>query len=205
MRSMARSGFALAVVVGLAAACGSTGASPASTAAPTTAPIVTPSPAPTPAPAQTTAPTPTPVPPTDGQGDELVIGTITSAVLSTPYTRTKVDRTDGVTEELRGGIVTFSFATNDVRATGTATFTFAIDLYTVVGSDWATLNMATDKGAWAGPCSGGSWSEGDGLLVSCSLAGSGDYSGYTFYLVLTGPDDGALIKGIIYPGPPPEG
>ena len=204
MRSMARSGFALAAVVGLAAACGSTGASPASTETPTTAPIVTPSPAPTSTPARTTAPTSTPVPPTDGQGDELVIGIITSAVLSTPYTRTKVDRADGVTEELRGGIVTFTFATNDVRATGTATYTFAIDLYTVVGSDWATLNMATDKGAWAGPCSGGSWSEGDGLLVSCSLAGSGDYSGYTFYLVLTGPDDGALIKGIIYPGPPPE-
>src|SRR3990170_9010602 len=85
MRSMARSGFALAAVVGLAAACGSTGASPASTETPTTAPIVTPSPAPTSTPARTTAPTSTQVPPTDGQGDELVIGTVTSAVLSTPY------------------------------------------------------------------------------------------------------------------------
>lgn len=204
MRSMARSGFALAAVVGLAAACGSTGASPASTETPTTAPIVTPSPAPTSTPARTTAPTSTPVPPTDGQGDELVIGTVTSAVLSTPYTRTKVDRPDGVIEEIRGGIVTFTFATNDVRATGTATFTFGIDLYTVVGSEWATLHLATDKGAWDGPCTGGGWSEGDGLLQSCWLAGSGDYSGNTFFFVLTGPSGGGTVQGIIYPGPPPE-
>lgn len=194
MRSIARSALALAVVVGFAAACSSTGAPATSTATPTTAPLVTPSP----------APTPTPVPPTDGQGDEHVIGTITSAVLSTPYARTKVDRTDGVTEEIRGGVVTFTYAMNDVRVTGPATFTFGVDLYTVVGSEWATLHLETDKGAWNGPCTGASWSEGDGLLESCWLVGSGGYKGYTYFLVMTGPDSGGTVEGIIYPGAPPK-
>lgn len=209
MRTHARLIVGLAAAFVLVAACGSGGGAGVA-AEPTEAPVQAESPVPTPAPTMQviTAPPATPKVMTDGEGDEHVTGVITNAVLSTPYTRTSVDRTDGVTEEVRGGIAAFTFDMNDERVGGVGHFAFSLDIYGYVGSEWGTLELTTDTGAWNGPCSGGVWAEGEGLVMSCWLAGSGGYDGWTYYVAFTGPSNGdengnGIVEGIVYRGVPP--
>jgi hypothetical protein len=164
------------------------------------APVI-PAPTSAPAPAATPAPTatPTPVPPTDGKGDERVVGTFTMD-LSTPYTQSVV----GDVVRYRGGVATVTLSMNDGRVSGTAAYSFSVDVYSVAGSEWGSLDLVTDQGSWKGPCSGGSWTAGSGLLLSCWLSGSGAYDGYTYYLVLSKPvGESPAAEGIVYPGEPP--
>lgn len=194
MRSIARSILALVAVTAIVAACGGAGAT--ATTSPTSTPVPTPE--------KITPPPSTPMPTTPGTGDQHVTGSVTNAVLSTPYARTKVSRADGVTEEIRGGVATMTYEMNDARVSGKATWTFGIDLYTNVGTEWFAFHLATDKGTWDGPCSGGAWNEGDGGVWSCWLTGSGGYAGYTYFLIQTGPANGNISQGVIYPGPIPK-
>jgi hypothetical protein len=210
MRSISRTLAALAAVAALAVACTASGAPASSSPAPASAvAVATPAPpTPVPTPKVITAPPATPKPMTDGKGDEHIVGVITNAVLSTPYTRTTVGATGQIKELIRGGVATFTMDMNDARVNGTATWAFSIDAYGVVGSEWGPLRLATDQGAWDGTCSGGSWSEGDGLVASCWLAGSGAYKGYTYYMTFTGPSNGdkngnGIVQGIVFPGVPP--
>jgi hypothetical protein len=163
------------------------------------APSATPTPTATTVP--TTAPIATPVPSTSGTGDQHVVGTMTGS-LTTQYT-TETPGPDGVAH-IRGGVLTGTSTANDPRATGTVEFTFNLDTYTNVGSEWATATIRNDQGAWDGTCTGGSWDAGNTSLMSCWLLGSGAYKGYTFFFQQSGHDVSAEIEGIIYPGSPPK-
>lgn len=146
----------------------------------------------------TSAPTviPTPVPTTDGQGDEHVVGTA-SFDLTTPYLKSFV----GDVTQARGGVGTWTFTMNDERVSGTATYPFSVDIYGLVGTEWGSLSLAAAEGGWDGPCSGGVWDDGDGLLLSCWLTGSGAYEGYTYHLAVNRAVGGPVVaEGIVYPG-----
>ncbi len=122
MRSIARR-LAGATIAGiLLAACGAA-ATPtqAPTPAPTPVPVAAATPAAT---APTPAPVTTPVPPTDGEGAEHVVGTA-AANLQKQYTETKV----GDVTQVRDGVAVLTFAMNDPRVTGMATWDFDIDVY----------------------------------------------------------------------------
>jgi hypothetical protein len=124
-----------------------------------------------------------------------VVGTAT-AFVATMYREEKV----GDVTQIRGGVVTYRYTMNDPRATGRGEFAFSIDAYSIAGSQWGTQHLENEDGAWEGPCSGGSWDEGNHLLMSCWLVGSGGYAGYTYYQVH---QPGGNVEGIIYPGSPP--
>ena len=200
MRSIARR-LAGAITAGiLVAACGA-----AATPTPASTPVTTP----VPVAAATTAPTPipvtTPVPPTDGEGAEHVVGTA-AANLQKPYTETKV----GDVTQIRDGVAVLTFAMNDPRVTGMATWDFDIDLYGRVrpdglGPEWGPFRLETADGSWEGPCGGGTWHDGDAIVMSCWLVGVDAYTGSTFYLALEKAvaASSADVEGIIYPGSPP--
>ena len=181
MRSIARR-LAGATIAGiLLAACGAA-ATPtqAPTPAPTPVPVAAATPAAT---APTPAPVTTPVPPTDGEGAEHVVGTA-AANLQKPYTETKV----GDITQVRDGVAVLTFAMNDPRVTGMATWDFAIDVYGSfgpegLGPEWGPFRPRPQR-LLGGPYSGGTWHEGDGIVMSCWLGGIGDYEGSTLYLAL---------------------
>jgi hypothetical protein len=200
MRSTVRrlAGATLAGI--LVVACGAA-------ATPTPAPTPAPTPVPVAAatPPATATPTATPVPQTDGEGAEHVVGTA-AANLQKPYTETKV----GDVTQVRDGVAVLTFAMNDPRVTGMATWDFDIDVYGPygpegLGPEWGPFRIESDDGSWEGPCSGGAWHEGDGIVMSCWLVGVGAYEGSTFYLALEKAvgASSAEVEGIIYPGSPP--
>lgn len=199
-RSTIRRSGAMMLAGILVAACGAASTpTVAPTAAPTPVPVAVATPPVTPAPIATLGP------PTDGEGAEHVVGTAV-ANLQTPYTETNV----GDVTQVRDGVAVLTVAMNDPRATGMATWDFAIDVYGPYGPDglgpeWGPFRLETDDGSWEGPCSGGTWHEGDGVVMSCWLVGSGAYEGSTFYLALEKAvgASSAAVEGIIYPGPPP--
>jgi hypothetical protein len=101
-------------------------------------------------------------------------------------------------------VATVTLSMNDGRVSGTAAYSFSVDVYSVAGSEWGSLDLVTDQGSWKGPCSGGSWDTGSRLLVSCWLSGSGAYEGYAYFLVISRPGSGMpAVEGIVYPGEPP--
>ena len=199
-RSIVRRSGAMMLAGVLVAACGAA-ATPtvAPTAAPTPVPVAAATPPVTPAPAATL------VPATDGEGAEHVVGTA-AANLQKPYTETKV----GDVTQVRDGVAVLTFAMNDPRVTGMATFEFAIDVYGPfgpqgLGPEWGPFRLENVDGSWEGPCDGGTWHESDGVVMSCWLVGGGAYVGSTFYLALekaVGANT-AAVEGVIYPGPPP--
>jgi hypothetical protein len=193
----------------LAAACGGAGgaANVAPTAAPTVAPAAATAPTATPAPTMeaitvppaTASPT---VPPTDGEGDEVIFGTL--AVIQI-VGDTDPDRVNGV-QPIRNVKITFSETANDQRATGMSTWDpVSADIYTKTGPEWGPWRLENDNGAWEGPCSGAPWGDKE-LAWSCWLTGSGDYEGYTYYRVITKMHEQAVaqVVGVIYPGEPPK-
>lgn len=199
-RSIVRRSGAMTLAGILVAACG---AASTPTLVPTAA--ATPVPVAAATPAVTPAPTATPVPPTDGEGAEHVVGTA-AANLQKPYTATKV----GDITQVRDGVAVLTFAMNDPRVTGMATWDFAIDVYGPygpegLGPEWGPFRLENDDGSWEGPCSGGAWHEGDGLVMSCWLEGVGAYTGSTLYLALEKAvgASSAELDGIIFPGSPP--
>ena len=209
MRPMVRAIPSLALAGMLIAACGAAAATPAPTLAPTPAPTAALaaniSPAPTPM--QITAPpataSPTPMPTTDGKGDEVVRGTMGLNGLTTDYVITKV----GDVSQYRGGVLSFTDEMNDPRVNGTVTFEFGLDLYTAAASQWGTIKIENENGAWTGTCTGGAWGDGlRGLAWSCWLTGSGEYDGYSYYRQISREPDaeaGATVIGVVYPGPIP--
>lgn len=210
--------MALLTAAALVAACTGSAAAPATPATPTSPPVaaasVAPAPAVTPSPAKTpkevpapslapTPPPPTPWPATDGQGDEVVGGRDLLLGLTKQYSSTRV----GDVDQLRDGQVTFTTEMNDPRVSGTLTFDFGLDVYENAASQWGTMKLVNDGGTWEGPCTGGSWDGGDGLIWSCWLTGSGGYDGWTYYRQTSKRlgDTGDQVVGIVYPGEPPAG
>ncbi len=209
MRSFIRTFRVLAIAATLLlAGCSAAGVTPAPAPSPTSAPATSPS-AGDPSSA-IASPTPTPVATTDGQGDELVVGSL-SIALKTGYTASRFTRrwrtTDVDVTEDRGGVLSITSLMNDARVTGEASFAFSADVYTKVGSEWGTFRLENAGGAWEGPCSGGAWDDGNATMWSCWLVGSGAYDGYTYYFQFVGSEDGTVspsLEGIIYPGSPPK-
>ena len=190
MRSWIR---AIGVLAGVGLLTASCGAAATPTLAPSSPPAVAPTAAPTDAP--TPKPTPTPVPATDREGDEAVVGT-QSGSITTSYTLERV----GDVVQYRDGVVTTADTTNDARVTGTGTYAFSVDAYTVVGLEWGSYRLENAGGTWEGPCTGGvSDMENVTSLITCWLVGSGEYAGYTYYYFR----DGDQLQGIIYKGSPP--
>jgi hypothetical protein len=205
MRTTTRTILGLALAGTLIAACGAAAATleptgPTSPQATAQAVAAVATPAPTPAITPTPMITPTPVPNTDGTGDEVVRGTslLKGGALVTDYATATVD---GMTQ-LRGGVAEFTDDMNDARVSGTATWAFSVDLYTVTGPEWGPITITNDKGTWKGTCTGGVWSGGAGLAWSCWLTGSGDYTGYSYYRQVTkeASDGYAQVIGVVYPG-----
>jgi hypothetical protein len=210
MRIPTRATLSLALAGALVAACSGaaapqapvadrTAAAAASTAAPAAAtPVPTPKEI-TPPPA---SPTPTPFPTTDGQGAEVVRGVETDGDLLTNYTITKV----GDVSQYRGGVVLLRDEMNDPRVDGTVRFEFSIDAYDSAASEWGTMKVENKAGSWDGPCTGGTWAEGDGIAWSCWLTGRGAYDGYTYYKQTTKEVSEKFLDiiGVVYPGEPPK-
>jgi hypothetical protein len=178
---------------------------PAPAQVPAPVPVAAPTPATAPTPAATPTPAAMPVLPTDGEGAERVVGTA-AANLQKEHTQTKV----GDVTQLRDGVAVLTLAMNDPRVTGMATWDFDVDFYGLLGSgalgpEWGPLHLETDDGAWEGPCSGATWRDGDGLLMSCWLVGVEAHEGSTFYLALekAAGASSAEVDGIIFPGSPP--
>jgi hypothetical protein len=174
--------------------------------APAPAPVTTPAPVAAATPAATRTPAAMPVLPTDGEGAEKVVGTA-AANLQRQYTTTKV----GDVTQLRDGVAVLTLAMNDPRVTGMATWDFSIDFYGLLGSaslgpEWGPFRLENDDGSWEGPCSAGTWRDGDEIVMSCWLVGAGAHGGSTFYLALekAAGASSAEVDGIIYPGSPPS-
>jgi hypothetical protein len=201
----ARTILTLAAAGILAAACTSGGSAQAT--GPTSKPVAAVSaapatPAPTAPPVVTPAPTRTPVPQTDGEGDEVVVGTVSNGYMERSYT----SKTVGDVTELRGGIFVASQDMNDPRVTGTLRFDFSVDIWAKAGREYGTYALANAGGTWVGTCTGGVWAEGDGVAWGCWLQGTDDYQGYTFYQTVNkelGSDP--VVHGVIYEGTPPKG
>ena len=209
MRISTRAMLSLALAGALVAACGGAAAPQAPAADLAAAPAVaTPAPAATPAPTPEeitpppASPTPTPMPTTDGQGDEVVRGLEVLAGLMQDYTITKA----GSVDQYRGGVVSLTDHMNDPRVDGTVTFRFSLDVYGVAGSEWGEMKIENKTGSWDGPCTGATWKEGDGIVWSCWLTGSGAYDGYTYYKQSSKEvaDEFLDIIGVVYPGDPPK-
>ncbi len=145
---------------------------------------------------------------TDGQGDEHVSGFISNPTFLTPDITTTRDLPSGMTERHRDGVVALTFDMNDERVNGTGHWAFSLDVYDTVGAEWGTMELTNEHGAWTGPCTGGAWAAGDGLVQSCWLTGSRDYDGWTYLMAFTGPANGdgngnGTVEGVVYPGAPP--
>jgi hypothetical protein len=151
-------------------------------------------------PAATSAAPPTTDPALDGEGDEVVSGTLTLA-LTTPYTETRA----GDVTRLRDGVITVTARMSDPRVSGTGTWRVSADLSPATGPRWGPYRLDNADGAWVGTCSGAAWDAGDGGAWSCRLAGGGAYDGYSYLFSATtnesGTDD---VRGVIYPGQPPS-
>jgi hypothetical protein len=162
----------------------------------------TPAPTPNEVTSPPASPTPTPMATTDGQGAEVVRGVETGGDLLKNYTITKV----GDVSQYRGGVVLLRDKMNDPRVDGTVTFKFSIDAYDSAASEWGTMKVENKAGSWDGPCTGGTWTEGDGIAWSCWLTGSGAYDGYTYYKQSTKkvPEKFLDIIGVVFPGEPPK-
>jgi hypothetical protein len=205
MRISTRATMSLALAGVLVAACSGAAAPQAPVADRTAAPAIPAAATPAPTPKEITpppaSPTPTPMPTTDGQGPEVVRGVETGGGLIKNYTITKV----GDVSQYRGGVVSLTAKMNDPRVDGTVTFEFSIDAYNSAASEWGTMKVENKAGSWDGPCTGGAWSEGEGIAWSCWLTGSGAYDGYTYYKQLSKePADKFLrVIGVLYPGEPP--
>ncbi len=142
---------------------------------------------------------PTPAPSPDGEGDENVAGT-ESLALPTDWAATAT----GDSARLRDAVITTTASMNDPRVRGTGTWQANADLRSGIGPVWGAYRLAGPAGTWEGTCTGSLWAAGAGGLRTCWLAGSGGYDGYTYYLSATWSDTGGDVRGVIYPGSPPE-
>jgi hypothetical protein len=157
--------------------------------------------APAATPPATPAPTATTDPATDGQGDEVLAGTMT-LVLATPYSETRA----GAVTRLRDGVITTAAQMSDPRVSGTGTWQVSADVYSTTGPRWGAYRLVNTGGAWDGTCSGsiGAGSTGEGAAWYCWLTGSGDYDGYSYHLSATSSDPGSAdVRGVIVPASPP--
>jgi hypothetical protein len=100
-------------------------------------------------PAATSAAPPTTDPALDGEGDEVVSGTLTLA-LTTPYTETRA----GDVTRLRDGVITVTARMSDPRVSGTGTWRVSADLSPATGPRWGPYRLDNADGAWVGTCSG---------------------------------------------------
>jgi hypothetical protein len=149
---------------------------------------------PPPAPRPSAAPAPgAPVGATHVRGTE-------SVDLTTPYTQHKV----GGVMQYRGGVATVTAAMDDPRVTGTGTFAFSLDAFTVAATEWGPYRLENARGAWEGSCAGSSWDDGNRANGSCWLVGSGDYAGYTYYRWYRWIPGDVTVEGIVFAGPPPS-
>ncbi len=142
------------------------------------------------------SPTPTPVPSTTGTGDQYVVGTESGVFLVTDYTSTKV----GDVTQMRGGTTSSVMTMNDRRVTGTMTYVNSLDVHANVGSEWGTGRLVNDGGTWEGNCTGMAWEAGNRAAGSCSLVGTGGYTGYLYYFQHTYGAAGLNVQGFILPG-----
>ncbi len=193
--------LALAAAGMLTSACASSGAAQAPTAqAVPAAAAVTAAPTPAPTPSPAAAPT-APVPPTDGEGDEVVIGELANPSVTKQWTMYHT----GDVPHQRDGLVSMTQTMNDPRVTGSVEFTINLDLYSKVASQFGKWTLTNSGGSWTGPCTGGAWAESEALAWGCWLTGSGDYAGYTFYQSVNKEiGENPVVRGVIYEGAPPK-
>ncbi len=158
-----------------------------------------------PAPAPTSTPTPTPgatpspaalIPPA---GSSSVVGTTALVVVSSGETTQTAD-----VSRTRGIVITSTEVTDDRRASGAGTFHLNIDASGDLGFEWGTARIENANGAWEGSCSGASWSDREASDMTCWLAGSGGYEGFTYYWHGRNTGTGGVINGLILPAPAPS-
>lgn len=203
MRNVMRTAVLAAAMTMLVAACaaaaapGATTTAPspvAATAAATLAPAATkPAPSPTP----TLVPdTPYGYRPTDGFGDERLVGTWTFYSASPSAVKG------------HDAVGSFRLDLNDPRVTGEGTFDFGMHTIGEVGPSWGEMVLQGPEGTWKGNCTGAHWRELDptwSSMISCWLTGSKAYAANSVYLqMLGGPDEPMRVDGIIYPGRIPD-
>ncbi len=158
-------------------------ASPASTQTPSAAPTAIPTPSRSPMASATVLP----------GGWVLVSGTETAVVRSAGTTDAG-GRTSGI-----------EIATSDdadyAGATGTGTLSLSSDTSGDLSVEWGTYRLENANGAWEGMCRG---SSSAGVRdLTCWLAGSGGYAGFTYSLHLQTAGATGHVEGVIYPGSPP--
>jgi hypothetical protein len=151
-------------------------------------------PRPTPTPAVTISPSPS----DDGVLVDDVAGTGTFWIVN-PGTSVQV----GEVTQVRGFVASSTVVMDDRRVSGTGTLTLAMDTRGPVGTEWGTFRLETADGAWEGPVSGGTWSDGNAGDVAGYLVGIGAYEGYSFYIDVRSSGFAMELEGIIFPGPPP--
>ena len=120
----------------------------------TSVPVAAATPAATATPATTPTPAATAAPPTDGEGAEHVVGTAAANLLN-PYQ----GRRSATSPRSGTGWWCSTFAMNDPRVTGMATWGFSIDVYGPygpggLGPEWGPFRLESDHGSWEGSCSG---------------------------------------------------
>jgi hypothetical protein len=92
--------------------------------------------------------------------------------------------------------------TDYAGATGIGKLTLSADTSGELSLEWGTYRLENAHGSWAGNCRGSS-SAGKRDLT-CWLAGSGDFKGFTYSFFLRTDGTSGQIQGLIYPGSPPE-
>ncbi len=155
-------------------------------------PAATPTPTPTPA-ATSMAPVPTATF-LDHSGWTFFSATQTLTVVS-PGTTDPAGHTTGI------AIATVDRAPTP-RASGNGRFTLESDRSGDLLVEWGTYQLDTSLGSWQGTCRG--TAENDARELTCWLAGSGGYAGFTYTFNLRASGNAGEIQGLIYPGSPPE-
>ncbi len=111
---------------------------------------------------------------------------------------------DGVSQ-LRGQITNYvAESADDPRLVGTGRFILDAADHGGFGPEWGTFRLENEEGAWQGTMSG--FHAPLETRLSGWLVGEGAYEGQTQYREMVA-DHGAftaVIKGIIYPGDPPQ-
>ncbi len=158
-----------------------------------------------PAPAPTSTPTPTPTITPSPSASETSVGSVHVGGTSSLVVVSAGETTQaGDVSQVRGIVITTTEAIDDQWASGTGTFHLSLDASAGLGFEWGTARIENADGAWDGPCSGASWSNGQQSDVSCWLAGSGSYEGFTYYWHGRNAGLAGVIDGTILPAPAPS-